>query len=273
MVASVHALYATLHLSRLHSAWYDKYNRSSFHFFNDNAEWLQVDKSGHVWSAYQLSRASAQTWRLTGLKNSRSAVLGATAAVAYLGIVEIQDAYSSKWGFSWADMGSNLGGAALFVGQELLWKQQKFQVKLSYNPVRYPRELKQRADQLFGTSLPEKILKDYNAQTYWLSANISSFIPDSRLPSWLNVAVGYGGEGLYGARSNVWTTVEGANFDYSHIERIRNYYLAPDIDLTRIKTRSRFLRSVFFLVNAIKVPTPAVALNSKGKFELKLVQF
>jgi hypothetical protein len=30
--------------------------RSDFHFINDNAEWLQMDKAGHIYSSYHLGR-------------------------------------------------------------------------------------------------------------------------------------------------------------------------------------------------------------------------
>ena len=40
----------------LNAEWYAKYPRSGFHFFNDDAEWLQVDKVGHAYSAYTESR-------------------------------------------------------------------------------------------------------------------------------------------------------------------------------------------------------------------------
>ena len=36
----------------LYSTWYKNYPQSHFHFFNDNNEWLQIDKAGHTWSAY-----------------------------------------------------------------------------------------------------------------------------------------------------------------------------------------------------------------------------
>ena len=45
----------------------------------------------------------------------------------------------------------------------------------------------------------QQVLKDYNGQTYWLSANIWSFNKESNFPRWLNVAFGYGADGmLYG---------------------------------------------------------------------------
>ena len=42
------------------------------------------------------------------------------------------------------------------------------------------------------------MLKDYNAQTYWFSANLKSFFPEIKFTAWLNVAVGYGAEGMFG---------------------------------------------------------------------------
>ena len=39
----------------LNELWYKNYSHSSFHFFDDSQEWLQMDKAGHVFSSYYLS--------------------------------------------------------------------------------------------------------------------------------------------------------------------------------------------------------------------------
>jgi hypothetical protein len=39
-------------LVTLNQLWYADYPRSSFHFINDNAEWLQMDKLGHMTVSY-----------------------------------------------------------------------------------------------------------------------------------------------------------------------------------------------------------------------------
>src|SRR4051812_47188739 len=36
----------------LYSAWYKGYRQTGFHFFNDDDEWLQMDKSGHLFNSY-----------------------------------------------------------------------------------------------------------------------------------------------------------------------------------------------------------------------------
>ncbi|MFX4861163.1 hypothetical protein ABTC05_19180, partial [Acinetobacter baumannii] len=63
--------------------------------------------------------------------------------------------------------------------------------------------LNNRADSLYGTTFFSRVLKDYNAQTYWASINVRSFFKQSNWPSWLNIAVGYGAEGMFGASSNI----------------------------------------------------------------------
>ena len=51
------------------------------------------------------------------------------------------------------------------------------------------------------------------------------------------------------------------------------FYLAPDIDLTKIKTNSKFVRSALFVLNAFKFPAPALMIDSKGKFKVYPVYF
>lgn len=257
----------------LNKAWYADYEKTSFHVFNDLPEWNQADKAGHIWTTYQVSRASAEMWKWTGLNRNTSAILGGVSGIVYESIIEIQDGYSSKWGFSWSDVGADLIGAGGFALQEIAWKQQRIQVKLSYWPAAYPPGLKPRRNELFGSGDMERVLKDYNSQTYWVSANIASFFPETSLPKWLNISFGYGVDGLLGGRSNVWKNDEGSLFDYSNVKRERKYYLSPDIDLTRIKTKSSALRTVFFLFSAIKIPAPAIEMNSSGQLRIRAVKF
>src|SRR5438876_5808906 len=51
----------------LNNTWYKNYRHTSFHTFDDSKEWLQVDKAGHGWTAYNTGRISAGMWRWAGL--------------------------------------------------------------------------------------------------------------------------------------------------------------------------------------------------------------
>ncbi len=256
------------------NTWYKNYPRSSFHTFDDSKEWLQMDKTGHGWAAYNAARGSAAMWRWAGVSQKKAAWIGGLSSTAYLTVIEILDGHSAEWGWSWADMGANFFGSGLFIAQELGWEEQRLQFKFSFHRKNYNEpQLEQRADGLFGKSWSERMLKDYNAQTYWLSANLKPFFPKSNLPAWLNVAVGYGADGMFGGFENKWTDELGNDVTRYDIPRKRQFFLAPDIDFTKIPTKSKFLRTTFAVLNSFKCPAPALMLDNKGKFRAYAVYF
>ena len=268
----------------LNQAWYAHYPRSSFHFFNDNHEWNQIDKVGHSWSAYWGTQFSSSLFRWSGMPRRKAAIYGAGMGIAYEGVIEILDGFSTKWGFSLGDMAANTSGSLLYATQEYAWGEQRIEFKFSTHRYQYPsNDLKARADNLFGSSSMERILKDYNAQTYWLSANIWSFAKSSKFPKWLNIAVGYGADGLYGGFDNIQRDDQHqvemhANgqpvFDRRDIVRTRQFYLAPDIDVSKIEIRGRRLKLLKALNGLkLKFPMPALELNNQGRFTFHRLYF
>jgi hypothetical protein len=160
------------------------------------------------------------------------------------------------------------------MGQEFLWNEQRIQFKFSFHTNKYGEsQLRQRADDLFGKPWYERMLKDYNAQTYWLSGNVQSFFPESNWPAWLNVAIGYGADGMFGGFDNKWEDGTGSEITRHDIPRKRQFYLAPDFDFTKIKTKSKFLKTTFTFLNAFKCPAPALMIDSKGKFKAYALYF
>lgn len=275
LVAGAHATAYGGALLILNNTWYKNYAHTSFHTFNDSKEWLQVDKLGHAWTAYNIGRVSARSWEWSGVSQRKSALVGGTSGMIFLTIVEFLDAHSSKWGWSWSDIGANVGGSGLFISQQLLWAEQRLQLKFSFHRKDYgDLVLNARADDLFGSSWYERMLKDYNAQTYWLSGNLKSFFHTSNLPAWLNVSIGYGGDGMFGGFENKWTDGDPAvQISRTDIPRKREFYLSPDIDFTKIQTNKRWLKTIFFCLNAFKCPAPAIMIDSKGKFKAYTIYF
>jgi hypothetical protein len=258
----------------LSQAWYKDYPRTSFHTFDDNGEWLQMDKIGHAWTAYHTSRFTTNLWRWAGVSPENSILLGAGSSLLYMLSIEYLDGRSAEWGWSWGDAGADILGASLYAGQEWGWKDQRINIKFSSSPEHYGgADLEARADKLFGRSFQGRLLKDYNAQTYWVSANLHAFLPNAKLPAWLNVSVGYGAGGMFGGFENVARDKEGnLTFDRRDIKRYRQWYLAPDVDLTKIKTKSKVLQSVFSALNVLKFPAPALEL-SNGRLRLKALAY
>lgn len=259
-------------LYSLNNAWYANYPKAPFHFYNDWKEWQQMDKAGHVWSTYQISRHTSNIWRWAGMNEQSSIWLGALSGMSYLGIVEVLDGYSDKWGFSLPDMAANATGAMVFVGQELLWKDQRITLKLSYSPYQYG-PLKPRADELFGSGDVERLLKDYNGQIIWASINPKSFFPQSAFPAWLNVAVGYNARTMLGGYENRWKDANGNGVDRTDIKRFKRVLVSVDVDLTRIPTKNKTLKTVFSIFNVLKVPAPALEGNTQGKWRLHAVAY
>ena len=272
VVGGTVAITYTSSLIALNQTWYKNYPKSSFHTFNDSGEWLQMDKIGHGWSAYNLSRGATSAWRWAGLSSKQSVLAGSVTGFSYLTIIEILDAHSEKWGWSWADMAANIGGSSLFALQELAWDDQRIQFKFSAHRKNYPPDLKSRADELFGESLAERILKDYNGQTLWFSFNLNSF-GWKNIPPWLNVSIGYGAEGLFGGYENIGYDKNGnINFNRTDIMRRRQWYLSPDIDFTKIKTSSKLVRTILSGLNMLKMPAPALQF-SDGKLKGRWFHF
>ena len=262
-------------MAALYSTWYKDYPQTKFHTFNDNHEWLQVDKAGHVYSAYIESYASMEMWRWAGLGRKQRIWIGGMSGAVYQTAIEILDGFSEGWGWSWGDFGANILGSGMLVSQELAWNEQRIRYKFSFHRKNYgSTQLNQRANSIYGSSLPERMLKDYNGQTYWLSTNLKSFFPNSNLPSWLNVAVGYGADGMFGAEENIGRDKAGnIIFDRRDIRRYRQFYISPDIDLSKIRTRSRLVRLSLMALNALKFPAPSIEYNSNGKFQFHLIHF
>jgi uncharacterized protein YfiM (DUF2279 family) len=248
-------------LAGLYFAWYKDYPQSTFHFYNDAGEWRGMDKIGHTTTAYYISMIGYHSYRWCGLSNQRSALYGGLLSMAYLLNIEILDGFSSGWGFSMGDFTANAAGCLLFMGQQLVWKEQRFSMKYSFHQTEYARY----NPDLLGNNLIQNMLKDYNGQTYWLSGNISSFLPkSSKFPKWINVAFGYGAEGMLGAYSNADSL---NNQAMPHYDRYSQLYLTLDVDLTRIPTRSKVLKAFFTIFSFIKIPFPALEYNTLGQFK------
>lgn len=257
----------------LNEAWYKNYPRSGFHTYNDAGEWQQVDKVGHTWTAYQTSRITSAMWQWAGLAQQDAVLLGSGSSLLYLLSIEYLDGRSAEWGWSWADVAADIAGTALFAGQQLHWGEQKIALKFSAAPKKYPASLQSRVDRLYGNSFQGRLLKDYNAQTYWLSLNLKSVLPSSNLPAWLNLSVGYGADGMYGGYENIAFDKNGnLEFDRRDLPRYRQWYLSPDVDLTRIPTRSKFLKTTFQVLNVLKFPAPAVEL-SQGRLKFHAILY
>ena len=261
----------------LDKVWYAQYPRSAFHLFDDSGEWEQMDKYGHVLTAYTETKWIYQAMRWTGMENRKAAWAGMATGTALQATLEILDGFSTEWGFSWSDMAANTTGCVLFGVQQAVWNEQRMVLKVSNTPRSYSTapirstdgsktsSLRERTNNLYGQGYAQTFFKDYNALTWWLSINPKSFSKNSRFPSWLNVAVGYGADNMFGGYVNEWPTKKPEFTVANDLPRYKQFYLSLDVDLSKIKTKSKFLNTVLKTINFIKIPAPALEFNTLGQ--------
>ncbi|MBK9017787.1 MAG: hypothetical protein IPM82_29150 [Saprospiraceae bacterium] len=87
--------------------------------------------------------------------------------------------------------------------------------------------------------------------------------------------MGYGADNIYGGFENKWETEDGVVFelDPDRYPRYRQYYLSLDVDWTKIPTRHRWLKLSLRALNFLKVPAPALELNTLGKAQFHFLHW
>lgn len=234
----------------LSQVWYKDYEKIGFHSFNDSKEWLQMDKAGHIFTAYHLSDKVFKLYNWTGLDRKKSAWIGAGVGWGYQFSFELLDAQSSGWGFSWSDLGANTLGSGLFLAQELCWQEQYLKLKFSYSPSPYA----QFRPAVLGSTHAERLLKDYNGQTYWLSVSPGSVFKSSKIPQWIALSVGYSSDAKLVGHNDFFQTPDGSKTFRAQ----REFILSLDLDVTKLPIKKRWLKTALSPFNVIKIPFPAL---------------
>ena len=233
----------------LSQAWYKNDDRQSFHFFNDANEWKQMDKIGHFYSAFQLSSIASHTFRWSGVDKKKSDRAGIITSTAMISSIEVFDGFSAAYGASLSDVVANISGSAFYLGQQKLWNEVRIYPKFSF----HRSDFAPQRPNVLGDGFSQELLKDYNGQTYWLSVDADKFI---RFPKWINFAIGYGAEEMVYATTSANRSV--------NLNPYRQYYLSIDFDLTAFKSKSKFLNTLIYFVNMVKLPSPALEFSEKG---------
>jgi Predicted periplasmic lipoprotein (DUF2279) len=273
------ALYGGVTLG-FNQLWYAKYPKSPLHLFDDNGEWLQMDKAGHFMTAYTYSHWAHQAYQWTGLEQRKNIWLNVAIGSVMQGTLEVMDGFSAQWGFSLGDITANTLGVLAFAGQEWAWNEQRVTMKISSQQSKKPlgtvfstdgkasTTLRNRLDHLGGITFVQRAIKDYDAQTIWASVNVASFMPpETNFPKWLNIAVGYGVQNVYGANSNTWTEKNGATYapDSNLYPRTRQVFLSLDVDVNRLHIKNKYLRTLAFVLCHGKIAAPTLEFTSGGK--------
>ena len=246
----------------LNELWYKDFPQSNFHFFNDSKEWMQMDKFGHAFSSYQLGRNFYNSLQTSDSNRNKNIFLGGASGLIYLTGIEILDGKSAQWGFSNSDMIANTFGYFLFASQEYFLQDQIISLKFSYQKSTFA----DMRPETFGRNFQQRVLKDYNGQTYWLSAPLSLNRSNTkRFMRWLCISIGYSiNENLY-ADNNINSV--------NNFHATREFFFSFDADLNRIEWRRKWMKKIASVINFIKIPSPTIGIRSDGKVKVYPVYF
>ena len=229
-----------------------------FHVYNDNKANLQIDKFQHAYGSYIESYLGYHLLKNAGVKKNLALVCGGTFGFVLQGQKEIIDGFHAQGGFSYGDVIANASGSVLFIIQEILFNEQVLKYKFSFSRSEYA----DLANGYLGRTIWGEYSHDYNGHTYWLSINANKILLKTKLPGWINIAAGYSANGMLGPFENI-KSYGGINIPET--QRYRQYLLSLDIDWSKIRTKSKFVRIIFNAMNFVKVPFPTIEVNSKGK--------
>ncbi|MFC5358442.1 DUF2279 domain-containing protein [Azospirillum himalayense] len=172
-----------------------------------------ADKIGHAWTGYAISHLLARQYQSWGFTQTDSARYGALSSLGIMGLVEVGDAFSDDYGFSYQDMLFNTVGA---VAGYILWDNpelaRKVDFRVEYNP--FSGGDKYQAD----------VFTDYRRLKYLIAVKADGFdaIQDPLLRH-LEFHVGFYARGYEDYSTNP-----------SRDDRSQYFYLGIGLNLTRL---------------------------------------
>lgn len=231
----------SMHIYYSNTWWKDRVHY--FKFAEDPYYARNVDKMSHVYTTNLITEGSAALYEWAGIKPMPAVVFGSITAMAYETYIEINDGLSPIWGFDWGDMAGNFVGALYPIAQRYVPVLNNINVKWSFDPKWIQRKVQNQFD----------LLDDYTSMIFWVSVNPKGLLPEKMseyYPGFLAIALGVSLKGAshLGASGNAY----------------REWYLAFDVDITRLPGKSEFMKKFKKLLNFYHLPMPTVKFQPTG---------
>ena len=227
---------AGVHFARYQPLWKDHY--TAFRFHEDFTYALNQDKLLHFYGSVVGSTISAKALSWSGYDQPNASLLGAATSLAFMTFMKIEDGHIDYLGFDRVDELSNIIGAAYPVAQYYVPFLNNFTPKFSY--------IASKNNVVARNQVLPNFLEDHEGQKFWMGITTYNLLPKQLQRYWLpavGFAVGY--------------TVRDLNTPKPYHEAI----LALDLDLRKLPGDSRFLRTMWEMLNYIHLPMPAVRIS------------
>lgn len=235
--------FTALHVYYSNTWWKDQ--AKYFKYAEDGFYARNVDKVSHIYTANLITEGSSMAYEWAGIHPKKALLYGIITSLAYETYIEINDGFAPNWGFDWIDMGANIFGAIYPVLQRESDVLNHINFKWSFNPKWLEKKVTQKDD----------LLDDYTNMTFWLSVNPEFIFPKSvtegkYYPNFLAIALGL--------------SIKNASHTFGSLNAYDEWFLAFDIDITKLPGKSDFLKKLKKLLNFYHIPTPAVRFSPSG---------
>lgn len=240
-------------LAALSFLWYRQQSTSRFHFFDDNPEWQQMDKFGHAYTAFHLSRLVVYALQYAGLDHKTALQYGGWSGAVMMTPIEILDGFSEGYGASWGDEVANFVGAAFFIWQQKQWGEVRLMPKFTFSPSPFAK----LRPALLGKNIAEQWLKDYNGQTYWLAIPLPIEIGKDKITT-PNLLLGYGAGNMIYGRPEQNKAVG--------LEPYRKFYVALEMAAKPINIEPKFTNKLFSLLELLAFPIIKLRVDNKSYY-------
>ena len=206
-----------------------------------------LDKVAHLAGGVFVSEIYYNAFRWAGIPEGRAEWLAlGSAAFVEIGI-ELKDAYSPTYGFSWRDVAAGTVGGLWPMAQNRSGFLRDAQWKVGYWQ-RTPKYFTER-----GIPVQRVSIDDYLNQTYWFSFSperLGNARWQRAWPDWLQVSVGMGLE------AETWSV------RHDGLGGRHEWYLAPDINVVKLlRPRSATGKRLVGLLKYVKVPMPTLQIG------------
>jgi hypothetical protein len=246
----IHPVRLSIVLGGMFTAWLSMhiyYNRtwwknkvSFFKFAEDPFYARDVDKLSHVYTANLIAVSSSELFDWSGLNPTLSMALGSVTAIAYETYIEINDGFSPDWGYDWGDMAGNFVGALYPIAQRYVPILRTVNVKWSFKPSWLEKKLRNYPD----------LLDDYTSMKFWITFNPYDLL-SKKMQKWYPSILGFG----------LGVTLQNASHLISGANAYREWFLAFDIDITKLPGNTGFLKALKKILNFYHIPTPGIKIS------------
>lgn len=227
-----------VYFGRYEPLWKNYY--TSF-FFRQSFASLNQDKLLHFYGNVVGNVISAKGLSWAGVDDRDAVLYGAATSLAFFTIMKIEDGHVNYIGFDPVKELANVLGAGYPVAQYYIPSLNSFTPKFSY--------VASKNNVLAAGQTQPGFLEDNEGQKFWMGITVHDMLPknyQAYWPSIVGLAVGY--------------TVRGLNTPRPYHET----FIALDLDLRKLPGDSKFLKTMWEMLNYIHLPMPAVRVSQSA---------